>query len=217
MSVLDEWIGHSKGQRSSCTLGQTLVFLLLRNATYCMKVSMSMTVEESDEGKCFSSNIRHLEKAEITHSKMITCPDIDDYLAPYKQPQMTWYKVRWSAETGEGRAEGRFSDAVCICQECDKVEWRSTIVANTTHVWIPEVEEGDGGNYTCELQYGSRLVRRTTQLKVTGRKRLRSLLAYLASLLSWQKDLVSVWSLEAPWSKPCVSFMMLCWSSCDQF
>lgn len=54
------------------------------------------------------------------------------------------------------------------------MEWRSTITANTTHVWIPEVEEGDGGNYTCELQYGSRLVRRTTQLKVTGRKNLRS-------------------------------------------
>lgn len=67
---------------------------VFRNATYCMKVSMSMTVEESDEGRCFSSNIRHLEKAEITHSKMITCPDIEDYLAPYKQPQMTWYKVR---------------------------------------------------------------------------------------------------------------------------
>uniref|UniRef100_A0A671WVD0 Interleukin 1 receptor accessory protein-like 2 n=1 Tax=Sparus aurata TaxID=8175 RepID=A0A671WVD0_SPAAU len=117
---------------------------VLRNATYCMKVSMSMTVEESDEGKCFSSKIRHLEKAEITHSKMITCPDLEDYLAPYKQPQMTWYK------------------------ECEQVKWRSSIVVNTTHIWIPEVEEGDGGNYTCELQYGSRLVRRTTQLKVTA-------------------------------------------------
>lgn len=71
---------------------------------------MSMTVEESDEGKCFSSKIRHLEKAEITHSKMITCPDIEDYLAPYKQPQMTWYKVSRSGETREGRAEGRFCD-----------------------------------------------------------------------------------------------------------
>lgn len=72
----------------------TECFLLCRNATYCMKVSMSMMVEESDEGRCFSSKIRHLEKAEITHSKMITCPDIEDYLAPYKQPLMTWYKVR---------------------------------------------------------------------------------------------------------------------------
>ena len=54
-------------------------------------------------------------------------------------------------------------------QECERVEWRSAMVVNTTHVWIPEVEENDGGNYTCELQYGSRLVRRTTQLKVTGR------------------------------------------------
>ncbi|KAM7389006.1 hypothetical protein PAMP_023006 [Pampus punctatissimus] len=52
--------------------------------------------------------------------------------------------------------------------ECERVEWRSSINVNTTHIWIPEVEEGDGGNYTCELQYGSRLVRRTTQLKVTG-------------------------------------------------
>uniref|UniRef100_A0AAQ4R392 Interleukin 1 receptor accessory protein-like 2 n=1 Tax=Gasterosteus aculeatus aculeatus TaxID=481459 RepID=A0AAQ4R392_GASAC len=117
---------------------------VLRNSTYCMKVSMSMIVEERDEGKCFSSKIRHLEKAEITHSKMITCPDIEDYLAPYKQPQMTWYK------------------------ECERVEWRSSITVNTTNIWIPEVEEGDGGNYTCELQYGSRQVRRTTQLKVTA-------------------------------------------------
>lgn len=59
-----------------------------------MKVSMSVTVEASDQGKCFSSRMRYIEKAEITHSKMITCPDIEDYLAPYKQPQMTWYKVR---------------------------------------------------------------------------------------------------------------------------
>lgn len=59
-----------------------------------MKVSMSMTVEASDQGKCFSSRMRYMEKAEITHGKMITCPDVEDYLAPYKQPQMTWYKVR---------------------------------------------------------------------------------------------------------------------------
>uniref|UniRef100_A0A3B3CHU0 Interleukin 1 receptor accessory protein-like 2 n=1 Tax=Oryzias melastigma TaxID=30732 RepID=A0A3B3CHU0_ORYME len=117
---------------------------VLRNSTYCMKVSMSMTVEESDDGKCFSNKIRHLEKAEVTHPKMINCPDIEDYLAPYKQPQMTWYK------------------------ECERVEWRSSITVNTTHIWIPEIEEGDGGNYTCELQYGSRLVRRTTELKVTA-------------------------------------------------
>ncbi|KAK7921826.1 hypothetical protein WMY93_008728 [Mugilogobius chulae] len=116
-----------------------------QNSTYCMKVSMHMTVEESDEGKCFSSKIRHLEKAEVSHSKMITCPDIEDYLAPYKQPNMAWYK------------------------ECERVEFRSSIDMNNTHIWIPAVEEGDGGNYTCELQYGSRLVRRTTQLKVTGR------------------------------------------------
>ncbi|XP_051506293.1 X-linked interleukin-1 receptor accessory protein-like 2 [Myxocyprinus asiaticus] len=117
---------------------------VLRNSTYCMKVSMSLTVEDSEEGLCFSSRIRYLERAEITKSKMITCPDIDDYLAPYKQPIMTWYK------------------------ECQRKDWRSSIIVNTTSLWIPEVQEDDGGNYTCELKYGSRVVRRTTELKVTA-------------------------------------------------
>ncbi|KAL0973972.1 hypothetical protein UPYG_G00213740 [Umbra pygmaea] len=117
---------------------------VLRNSTYCMKVSMSLTVEENDEGLCFNSKIRHLEKAEITKSKLINCPEIEDYLAPYKQPQMTWYK------------------------ECEKKTWRSSIFINTTNIWFPEVQEGDGGNYTCELKYGSRVVRRTTELKVTA-------------------------------------------------
>ncbi|XDV36869.1 hypothetical protein PO909_006584 [Leuciscus waleckii] len=105
---------------------------------------MSLTVEESEEGLCFSSRIRYQERAEITKSKMITCPDIDDYLAPYKQPIMTWNK------------------------ECQRQDWRSSIIINTTSLWIPEVQEDDGGNYTCELKYGSRVVRRTTELKVTG-------------------------------------------------
>lgn len=93
-----KWFLFSTTPRKMSTCSDTeylfmYIFNLFRNSTYCMKVSMSMTVEESDEGKCFSSKIRHLEKAEITHSKMIHCPDIEDYLAPYKQPQMTWYKV----------------------------------------------------------------------------------------------------------------------------
>uniref|UniRef100_A0A672LBL8 Interleukin 1 receptor accessory protein-like 2 n=1 Tax=Sinocyclocheilus grahami TaxID=75366 RepID=A0A672LBL8_SINGR len=121
-----------------------LMVCLDRNSTYCMKVSMSLTVEESEEGLCFSSRIRYQENAEVTKSKMISCPDIDDYLAPYKQPIMTWYK------------------------ECQRKEWRSSIIINTTSLWVPEVQEDDGGNYTCELKYGSRVVRRTTELKVTA-------------------------------------------------
>ncbi|KAJ8015217.1 hypothetical protein DPEC_G00023840 [Dallia pectoralis] len=123
---------------------------VLRNSTYCMKVSMSLTVEEHDDGRCFNSKIRHLEKAEITKSKMIRCPDIEDYLAPYKQPQMTWYK------------------------ECERRTWRSSIMVNTTNIWFPDVQEEDGGNYTCELKYGSRVVRRTTELKVTALLTTRS-------------------------------------------
>uniref|UniRef100_A0A8C9RK04 Interleukin 1 receptor accessory protein like 2 n=1 Tax=Scleropages formosus TaxID=113540 RepID=A0A8C9RK04_SCLFO len=117
---------------------------VLRNSTYCMKVSMALMVEESDPGLCYSSKIRYHEKAEITKPKTLTCPDIEDYIAPYKQPKMTWYK------------------------ECKRKTWRSSIKVNATSVHFLEVREEDGGNYTCELRYGSRLVRRTVELKVTA-------------------------------------------------
>ncbi|MGH0160790.1 UNVERIFIED_CONTAM: hypothetical protein FKN15_072261 [Acipenser sinensis] len=117
---------------------------VLRNSTYCMKVSMSLTVEENDSGLCYNSKIRYLEKSEITKRKEILCPDLEDYIVPYKQPLITWYK------------------------ECIPKTWRSLVIVNTTSVLIPEVEEMDGGNYTCELKYGSKVVRRTTELKVTA-------------------------------------------------
>lgn len=34
---------------------------------------------------------------------------------------------------------------------------------------IKDVREDDIGNYTCELQFGSFVVRRTTDLSVTGK------------------------------------------------
>ncbi len=34
---------------------------------------------------------------------------------------------------------------------------------------IRDVREDDIGNYTCELQFGSFVVRRTTELSVTGK------------------------------------------------
>ncbi|MGH0175072.1 UNVERIFIED_CONTAM: hypothetical protein FKN15_069405 [Acipenser sinensis] len=70
---------------------------VLRNSTYCMKVSMSLTVEENDSGLCYNSKIRYLEKSEITKRKEILCPDLEDYIVPYKQPLITWYKVSIAA------------------------------------------------------------------------------------------------------------------------
>lgn len=54
---------------------------------------MSLTVEENDSGLCYNSKIRYLEKSEITKRKEILCPDLEDYIVPYKQPLITWYKV----------------------------------------------------------------------------------------------------------------------------
>ena len=39
---------------------------------------------------------------------------------------------------------------------------------------MKEVREDDIGNYTCELQFGSFLVRRTTELSVTGKNKVES-------------------------------------------
>uniref|UniRef100_G3PQH3 Interleukin-1 receptor accessory protein-like 1 n=1 Tax=Gasterosteus aculeatus aculeatus TaxID=481459 RepID=G3PQH3_GASAC len=53
---------------------------VLRNSTYCMKVSMSLTVAENDTDLCYNSKMRFFEKAELSKSKDITCPGIEDYL-----------------------------------------------------------------------------------------------------------------------------------------
>lgn len=70
-----------------------LFFCADRNSTYCMKVSMSLTVAENDTNLCYNSKMRRMEKAELSKSKDILCPDIDDYVEPGKEPDITWSKV----------------------------------------------------------------------------------------------------------------------------
>lgn len=65
-----------------------------RNSTYCMKVSMSLTVSENDTDLCYNSKMKYMEKAELSKGKDILCPDIDDYIQPGKDPEIAWYKVR---------------------------------------------------------------------------------------------------------------------------
>ncbi|KAI9525835.1 Interleukin-1 receptor accessory protein-like 1 [Dissostichus eleginoides] len=117
---------------------------VLRNSTYCMKVSMSLTVAENDTDLCFNSKMRFFEKAELSKNKDITCPGIDDYVQPGAQPDIVWYK------------------------ECKPKQWRQTIERKRDTLSIKDVREDDIGNYTCELEFGNFLVRRTTELSVTG-------------------------------------------------
>ncbi|KAI3365957.1 hypothetical protein L3Q82_009790 [Scortum barcoo] len=65
---------------------------VLRNSTYCMKVSMSLTVAENDTDLCYNSKMRFFEKAELSKSKDITCPGIEDYIQPGVEPEIVWYK-----------------------------------------------------------------------------------------------------------------------------
>ncbi|XP_024589455.1 X-linked interleukin-1 receptor accessory protein-like 2, partial [Neophocaena asiaeorientalis asiaeorientalis] len=116
---------------------------VLRNSTYCMKVSMSLTVAENESGLCYNSRIRYLEKSEVTKRKEISCPDMDDFKKSNQEPDVVWYK------------------------ECKPKMWRSIIIQKGNALLIQEVQEEDGGNYTCELKYEGKLVRRTTELKVT--------------------------------------------------
>ncbi|RLW07872.1 hypothetical protein DV515_00003614 [Chloebia gouldiae] len=114
------------------------------NSTYCMKVSISLTVGENDTGLCYNSKMKYFEKAELSKSKEISCPEIEDFLFPFREPEILWYK------------------------ECKSKTWRSSIVFKKDTLVIREVREDDIGNYTCELKYGFFVVRRTTELTVTG-------------------------------------------------
>ncbi|XP_009990554.1 PREDICTED: X-linked interleukin-1 receptor accessory protein-like 2, partial [Tauraco erythrolophus] len=116
---------------------------VLRNSTYCMKVSMSLTVAENESGLCYNSKIRYLEKSEVTKRKTISCPDIEDYKTDSQEPDVVWYK------------------------ECKPKMWRSVVIQKGNTLLIQEVQEEDGGNYTCELKFEGKLIRRTVELKVT--------------------------------------------------
>lgn len=54
-------------------------------------------------------------------------------------------------------------------QEYRTKTWRPSIVFKRDTLLIREVREDDIGNYTCELKYGGFVVRRTTELTVTGK------------------------------------------------
>ncbi|XP_026704408.1 X-linked interleukin-1 receptor accessory protein-like 2 isoform X3 [Athene cunicularia] len=109
-----------------------------------MKVSMSLTVAENESGLCYNSKIRYLEKSEVTKRKTISCPDIEDYKTASQEPDVVWYK------------------------ECKPKMWRSIVIQKGSTLLIQEVQEEDGGNYTCELKYEGKLIRRTVELKVTA-------------------------------------------------
>lgn len=54
-------------------------------------------------------------------------------------------------------------------QECKPKVWRSVVIQKGNTLLIQEVQEEDGGNYTCELKFEGKLIRRTVELKVTGK------------------------------------------------
>ncbi|KAJ0009501.1 hypothetical protein NQD34_001203 [Periophthalmus magnuspinnatus] len=116
---------------------------VLRNSTYCMKVSMPLNVAENDTDVCYNSKMRSYEKAELSKSKNISCPGIEEYIQPGTEPEITWYK------------------------ECKPQQWRASIETRDS-LYIREVKEEDTGNYTCELQLGTFVVRKTTELSVTA-------------------------------------------------
>ncbi|KAM8953843.1 X-linked interleukin-1 receptor accessory protein-like 2 isoform 1-T1 [Pelodytes ibericus] len=132
------WIHTAEVQDSG------LYTCVLRNSTYCMKVSMPLEVAENDLGLCYSSRLRYWEQVQVTKMKQIICPDVDDYKAPNEETEVVWYK------------------------ECKPKKWRSSIIQKGNSLLIQDVQDEDAGNYTCELKYDGRLVRRTIQLKVTA-------------------------------------------------
>lgn len=69
-------------------------------------------------------------------------------------------------------------------QECHPKQWRASIFQKRDILSIQEVKEDDIGNYTCEVQFGGFVVRRTTELTVTGKK-LNRLFLCLGNILQF--------------------------------
>lgn len=69
-------------------------------------------------------------------------------------------------------------------QECRPKQWRQSIVRKADVLSIRDVREDDIGNYTCELQFGSFVVRRTTELSVTGKMSSSALVQILTEDLT---------------------------------
>lgn len=66
--------------------------------------------------------------------------------------------------------------------------WRSIIIQKGNALLIQEVQEEDGGNYTCELKYEGKLIRRTTELKVTGKNWFYQIMANeILSIICYEK------------------------------
>ena len=65
--------------------------------------------------------------------------------------------------------------------------WRSIIIQKGNALLIQEVQEEDGGNYTCELKYEGKLVRRTTELKVTGKHWFYQIMANAILSIIWYR------------------------------
>lgn len=82
---------------------------------------MSLTVAENDTDLCYNSNMRRAEKAELSKSKDILCPDIDDYVEPGKEPDITWYKVGYPLVCACERAYASqvLCDCICACNRID--------------------------------------------------------------------------------------------------
>lgn len=71
----------------------------------------------------------------------------------------------------------------CILKECKPKQWRQTIERRRDTLSIKEVREDDIGNYTCELQFANFVVRRTTELSVTGKGKKKKKHFILSSML----------------------------------
>lgn len=70
-----------------------------------------------------------------------------------------------------------------IMQECRPKQWRTSIIQKRDILSFQEVTEDDIGNYTCEIQFGGFVIRRTTELTVTGKKELIVPIGIIAHIL----------------------------------
>lgn len=149
---------------SACQAMHPYHFIHFRNAQWCLKAF----VPSSDHLKSDGSNSLW-SGVKVLNFIMSGSPGSIQYLSICLLPVILYFtsQVIYHLLWVEVWSLACFSFP--NVQECRPKQWRTSIIQKRDILSIQDVKEDDIGNYTCEVQFGGYVVRRTTELTVTGK------------------------------------------------
>ncbi|XP_078259234.1 interleukin-1 receptor type 1-like isoform X1 [Rhinoraja longicauda] len=105
---------------------------VVRYSTFCIKEAVSLRISKSTSASCPQNSFSYLSTSYSKTSKVIYCPEIDNYVDSNRDFALKWYKNCNPISYGEAKYNYR------------KNRWYLT---------VNNVEPSDAGIYVCELQF----------------------------------------------------------------